>query len=101
MKWGIGISIFTAKLDEHAPRMQAGFNAYAQTIRHHALLLAGFQKEIKELKQANTQQDAAVEELQQVNTEKGVRIDELEKRINELQEGNGIISFQSLSCDSV
>lgn len=95
------VSIFTAELCGHESSMQAGFDAYAQAVKHHSLMLADVQTEIEGLKQAKIENDAAVKELQQAKTENGFRLDELETKINGLLEGNGATLFQNIACDSM
>lgn len=64
-------------------------------------MLSEVQKEIEEMKQANTKKSAAIEELKQKNKQKLTRISELEDRICELEGNNGIRSFLKLSCGSM
>lgn len=83
--------------------MQAGFTVYSQAVKHHSLMLAGQQKEIEELKQANVQKDATIGELAESSSRKDAKIEELEeakvkmaatiegleKRINRMQQTIG------------
>lgn len=72
--------------------MDAVFNAYALTVKHHSLLLERLQKRFDALEEANTElvkgnsaKDNRIDELVQENSKKDARIDDLEKRMNEMQ----------------
>lgn len=88
-------SIFPAELRAQNSSMQAGFNAYAQAVKHHSLKLARVETEVEGLKQDKAEKYAVIGELQQASADKGVRIDELEAKMNELLEGNGTIQLQN------
>lgn len=91
-------SLFAAELFEHDSSMQAGFNAYALTVKNHSSMLIGVQKEIQELKQAKSEKDAAIRELQNASKEKSARISTLETRINAMQGINGSKDICGVSC---
>lgn len=57
--------------------MEAGFKAYAQTVKHHSLLLASLQKKIETLEEANNEKGLAIENLVKENTNKADQIKEL------------------------
>lgn len=83
--------------------MQAGFSAYALTVKHHTFELNRQQKRIEELEESNIKKDTAISELEEdkakmattIEKLEGARvgmaasIEELDKRMNE-KEQNGM-----------
>lgn len=65
--------------------LSGGFGAYAQTVKHHSLLLRNQAQRIDYLEDANAHKDTTICELENEGTFMAARIEALERQVEELQ----------------
>lgn len=89
-----------AKLNAQMSNMQAGFGAYAKTVKYHSLMMNLQQQRIDELENSNRKKDTIIGELEEARfrmaeehedtrARMSVAIQDLERRVNEMQQNTG------------
>lgn len=90
---------FAAKLHAHISSMQAGFGAYAQTVKYHSLMLKHQQKRIDDLEDSNHKKDVIISRLEESRVRMSDTIEEHERftaRVVEEHEKSRVIMVATI-----